>query len=303
MKASGMKLDQDPTLLALLESVDDGVYIVDRHRRIQYWNAGAERITGYSAEDALGRRCSESLLEHVDASGYQLCFGRCPLEATMADCQSRQACVYLRHREGHRVATRVRAIPLMEHGECVGAVEVFSDGVGTTQSVRRLFDLVDRDPLTHLFNRRWLDRRVEQALADCASHGLPCGLLLADIDRFKTFNDLYGHQTGDRVLCAVGRTLESVFTEPLFVGRWGGEEFVMGAPGLGGADLAGLAEQARTLVQAMVVQGPAGPLAVTVSVGYGQARAGEDADTLLARVDAAMYAAKAGGRNRVAQAE
>src|SRR5919201_4789343 len=84
----------------LLESLHDGVYFVDRQRRILFWNDSAARITGYTSEETVGHVCHDRLLSHVDATGQPLCKAHCPLSATMADGRGREAQVFLRHKAG-----------------------------------------------------------------------------------------------------------------------------------------------------------------------------------------------------------
>ena len=86
----------------IIDNLYDGIYFVDRHRTITYWNKGAERITGYSAAETIGRGCRENLLNHVTADGVQLCQRDCPLAAVMEDGNEREAEVYLHHANGHR---------------------------------------------------------------------------------------------------------------------------------------------------------------------------------------------------------
>ena len=96
----------------LVENMHDGIYFVDRERRITYWNKGAERITGYSAAEVVGKSCADNILVHVDALGRQLCKGSCPLVASMADGAPHEAEVYLHHKQGHRLPVWVRTSPL-----------------------------------------------------------------------------------------------------------------------------------------------------------------------------------------------
>ena len=106
----------------LIDNLYDGVYFVDRDRRITYWNKGAERITGFNAERMLGHFCHDNLLNHVTENGVQLCFNGCPLHATMADGRSRQAEIYLHHSDGQRIPVLVRTVPIRdENGEITGA--------------------------------------------------------------------------------------------------------------------------------------------------------------------------------------
>ncbi|GAB6276739.1 MAG: hypothetical protein SAMD01599839_12790 [Rectinema sp.] len=82
-----------PGLESILQVLHEGVYIVDKERRIQYWNAAAEAITGYSAKTVIGRRCADNILRHVSEDGQQLCTSGCPLQATLEDGKTRDLLV------------------------------------------------------------------------------------------------------------------------------------------------------------------------------------------------------------------
>ncbi|MGY1772091.1 histidine kinase N-terminal 7TM domain-containing diguanylate cyclase [Blastococcus sp. SYSU D00813] len=156
-----------------------------------------------------------------------------------------------------------------------------------------------RDPLTGLHNRRHLDRVLPSSLAG-ASAQLPVSVLVVDVDHFKAVNDRHGHATGDRVLQSVARVLAAAARADDTVARLGGEEFVLVLPGAGRREAAERAELVRRRCAALTQEGPAGPCAVTVSVGVAEAPAdGADPAALLAAADAALYAAKAAGRDRV----
>ena len=99
-----------------LSALNDGVYFVDRERRITYWNEASERITGFSAKDVLGRRCADNILCHVDDSGIELCNDdACPLRACMATGQPRSADIYLHHKLGYRVPVSVSGSPVRDN--------------------------------------------------------------------------------------------------------------------------------------------------------------------------------------------
>ena len=97
-----------------VDSLDVGVYLVDRHCKIVYWNQGAERISGYLRQDVTGRFYRNDILVHSDENEAVLCGTDCPLAGCMRDGQAREATVYLRHRAGHRVPVRVRAVPVRD---------------------------------------------------------------------------------------------------------------------------------------------------------------------------------------------
>ncbi|MFI5197002.1 MAG: sensor domain-containing diguanylate cyclase [Thermoanaerobaculia bacterium] len=286
----------------LLDNLTDGIYFLDRERRITYWNRGAEHLTGYSSNEVLGRRCSDGLLQHMDPEGRLLCRDACPMEATMRDGAERAADVFLHHKMGHRVPITVRAVPIHGNGgEIVGAVELFNDISGqvlAAQKIRELETLSLVDALTGAGNRRYAEIQLNSRLAEKNRYGLPVGLLFLDIDRFKTVNDRFGHVAGDDVLRVIARTLASASRAGDFLGRWGGEEFVVLIEGLDAAHLREGADRLRMLVSGSSIPSVPG-LEVTVSIGATEARRGDTVASLVARADARMYEAKRRGRNRV----
>ena len=154
------------------------------------------------------------------------------------------------------------------------------------------------DPLTGVQNRRALREHLGRAVSRARRHGSPLAVALIDADNFKAINDGHGHDGGDAVLCAIaGRIRHALRTED-FMGRWGGEEFMVVAPDTGADGMGALAERVRDVIAAeAVAHGPA-RIRATVSVGWA-VWAGEDADALVARADRALYAAKAAGRDAV----
>jgi PAS domain S-box-containing protein len=103
---------QDPEFFKqLLDHISDGVYFVDRERRITYWNEGACRLTGYSASEIVGRQCQDDILCHVDYEGKSHCQRGCPLAAAMAEGRGQEATMLLRHKQGRRVPVRIRIEP------------------------------------------------------------------------------------------------------------------------------------------------------------------------------------------------
>ncbi|MDD2542618.1 MAG: PAS domain-containing protein, partial [Desulfuromonadaceae bacterium] len=91
----------------LLDSLADGVYFVDRDRRITYWNKTAERLSGFSAQEVIGTDCAENILRHIDELGNELCLKGCPLTATLEDGKMRDADMFMHHKYGHRVPVAI----------------------------------------------------------------------------------------------------------------------------------------------------------------------------------------------------
>ncbi len=286
----------------LLDNMHEGIYFVNRERKITYWNEGAQAQTGYPAAEVLGKRCFDNLLGHVDEKGRPLCTSGCPLHAVMLDGQVRQMEVYLRHKLGHRVPVSIRAIPLRNRsGGIVGAVEVFSDSAATRkvdQRVDELEQLAFRDALTGSPNRRFLHLKVEQALDEHCRFSRRYGLLLFDLDRFKQVNDIYGHEIGDALLKAVAQTLMQGLRPIDIVGRWGGEEFLVVMPDLDAVELGDLAERCRVLIAQSSVTTTASRISVTASIGATVLGHSDSVESAVRRADELMYQSKRSGGDR-----
>jgi diguanylate cyclase (GGDEF)-like protein len=159
------------------------------------------------------------------------------------------------------------------------------------------------DPLTGLYNRRSLEQLLDRELDKARRLGYPVGVLVIDVDEFKTVNDTLGHLQGDKALGAVGRALRRALRKIDALARFGGDEFVAMLPGCDAPALGSVAEKLRGAVANRRPTGPRGAH-VTVSIG-GAAALGADASaaTLLETADRALYRAKAAGRNCVAIAD
>lgn len=288
----------------IVENMRDGIYFVDRDRRITFWNRGAERITGYLAAEVVGSRCSDNLLIHVDAAGRQLCRGACPLMASMTDGASHEAEVFLHHKQGHRLPVWVQTSPLLDdEGRFTGAVEVFTETStrqALSQQVEELKKLALIDPLTELPNRRHFEAQLHSQLEELRRSRVSFGLLFIDIDHFKQVNDLHGHSVGDQVLSTVAKTLLHAIRPFDLAARWGGEEFTGIFPHAQAEDLLGIADRLRILVANSPAETDTGPLTVTISIGGTVASPDDSPATLLKRADDLLYQSKANGRNRVA---
>ncbi len=168
---------------------------------------------------------------------------------------------------------------------------------------RQLQAMARTDVLTGVANRRAFDEALAQHLSHDARTSL--SLLMVDVDHFKAYNDHYGHQAGDRCLCVVAEALASCLRRPVdLLARWGGEEFAILLAGADDTVARQVAERVCLAVQAQALPHAASTCAdvVTVSVGLAMAPCGEPCLPLelMHRADAALYAAKHGGRNRVA---
>jgi diguanylate cyclase len=158
------------------------------------------------------------------------------------------------------------------------------------------------DPLTGLGNRKYFDRSIDSAVQSALASGEPLSLLMFDIDHFKSFNDSYGHLTGDQVLRLVGMSLKQTIKGQDITARYGGEEFAVVLPNTALRQALTVADHIRrTVMSKELKKKSTGEILgrVTISVGVSILKPGDDTDSLIERADACLYAAKRNGRNRV----
>lgn len=166
--------------------------------------------------------------------------------------------------------------------------------------------LARTDALTGLLNRRGFEERANQYLAELHRHRIPCSIVLFDLDHFKQINDRFGHAAGDRILKAVACTLRPLLRTSDTLGRWGGEEFVIGLQHMNAAQALCFAERIRQAIASVSLVDTTGVTLPTVTASLGISSMNEadsSPDTALERADRALYQAKAGGRNQAISLE
>jgi len=285
----------------IVENLHDGLYFVDRDRVITYWNKAAEQISGFTANEVVGKSCSDNILTHVDSDGNNLCAGMCPLAVTITDGKPSEAELYMHHKDGHRIPVSVRVSTVTDRdGNIVGGIELFTDisnRAANDLRVKELEKLALLDNLTQLANRNYIEREIQSRFEEKKRFNMPFGILFIDIDHFKKYNDIYGHDVGDDVLNFVANTFIAN-TRPFdLYGRWGGEEFIGIIRNINGKDLESLANRLRSLTENSYIIHENEKLYVTISIGATLAKKNDTIDTLIKRADTLMYKSKAAGRN------
>jgi diguanylate cyclase (GGDEF)-like protein len=161
------------------------------------------------------------------------------------------------------------------------------------------------DPLTGIFNRRFLERRLSEEITRALRHDLPLSILLIDIDHFKLVNDRYGHRAGDLVLTSFAKLLENQLREPDILARYGGEEFMVIAPHTPHQNAVELAERLRMHVESnnfglTISENQTLEIRLTCCIGVGSlSKELDSVEKLFQSVDENLYRAKYAGRNRV----
>jgi diguanylate cyclase (GGDEF)-like protein len=179
---------------------------------------------------------------------------------------------------------------------------LYKNGVKLKEAYKRIEELAELDELTGSFNRRCIMRMLDDEIARAHRIDAPCSIALIDLDWFKRINDRFGHPTGDEVLRTFAITVFANIRSIDRFGRYGGEEFLLVLPDTASEPAAQILDRLRAIIADLDWSAFSPGMTVTISAGLATLAADENPDTLLARADSALYAAKARGRNRIASA-
>jgi diguanylate cyclase (GGDEF)-like protein/PAS domain S-box-containing protein len=277
----------------IVDSMDQGLLIVERCGRIQYANPACDRYLGYAADELVGRSLA-GLLADQDTHPN----GCAAMEAIGHGTQE----VLIRHRDGGLRAMDLTMTPM--HAEDDLFVALLHDITHHKQSEDALQRAAMLDPLTKIANRRHFDTFLDKEWQRAIRNAQPLSLVVLDVDHFKLYNDTLGHAAGDLCLQKVAQALEAHALRPTdLAARYGGEEFVLLFGETPVEAAARLAEAIRTTVEALQLPNPRSPTSPWITASIGVATIVptqlDKIEQLFECADRAMYAAKAGGRNRV----
>lgn len=288
--------DTELRLKANLFMMPLGAIEIDIDGKVLSWNPAAERIFGFTEEEAIGRDMLSLIVPER-------------LQGEVGDIidQLRRGAVIDKHvnanlrKGGREIICEWYNTPLMDStGERIGWASIVKDITAERAEAEKLLYLSRHDPLTGLLNRRSMQERLDEEARRCKRTRGSFAVIMLDIDKFKRFNDKHGHECGDEVLKAVARVMTSTVRETDSVGRWGGEEFLILLPETelhGGVELA---EKVREKIEGSVFSYGDEELRLTVTAGVASIlERDRSADDCIRRADEALYLGKERGRNRV----
>lgn len=284
------EFDDPEVLRAILESLQTGVYLVDRERRIVLWNAGAERITGYLRQDVLGRFCREDILVHCDEKNNIVCGSACPLTGTMRDGQPREAMFYLRHRAGYRIPVVVRAVPIRDRrGVIIGAAESFDvQRFAAAERRQGLGHASHIDALTGVFTFEFTQAQLREQVISFAEKPVPFGLLCIQVDHLDQLKAARGAEACAAILSVVAQTLRNSLRGTDVVGRWGPAQFLAIVANCTRVDMQRVAERLANVVSCSSIPWWGDQLSATVSMGGTIVKIGDSTEAMLERVANAL---------------
>lgn len=287
---------------AVIQSAYDGVITVDRDQRIRLFNASAEEMFGYRAEEVIGQPLDMLIPDRYrDRHSDQVeGFACSPIQSRPMFERGGGLSGWAKDSSEFPVEISIAKIQVGGATEFTAVVRDISERARLIDELRKQATV---DLLTGLINRRAFYERVAEELGRAARDHCALAILMLDVDCFKAINDRYGHAAGDMVLRAMASVGRSVLRKSEIFARIGGEEFAVLLPDRGENSAAAVAERLRQAVENGRFDHDwedIAPISFTVSIGV--APCFEDdvkIDAALKRADSALYAAKKSGRNRV----
>ena len=291
--------DEKERVRLTLQAIGDAVVCSDAKGMVTYLNPVAERLTGWQAFDAAGRRIDEVVV--VRSPDNDSVLASSLLVAIKTGKVSGSVRGVLVHRtSGQRFQVDKTSSPITDrHGAVTGAVAVLRDVTESVVMAERMAHLAQYDALTDLPNRVLLQDRAQLAISQARRDGKCLAVMYLDLDGFKDVNDTLGHDVGDLLLVQFAQRLKAAVRASDTVCRQGGDEFVVLLPGLDGAEAA--CHVARKILASCDTPFALAGRCLQVGLSGGIAlfpQHGDTFDALSRHADSAMYAAKRGGRMR-----
>lgn len=282
-----------------LHSIGDAVITTDRYGRVTYLNPVAEKLTGWSQSDAIGRFIGEVFFIVDGDTGERITDDPVVRALETGEVVLLEGYAKLNARDGQQYVIEDSAAPIRARdGHVLGAVLVFHDVTEQRRMAEEINYQATHDPLTGLFNRRAFEIKLQQLIEDieAGEHAL----LYLDLDQFKVVNDTCGHAAGDALLNQLSGLMRAKLRSGDILARLGGDEFAVILPHCPLEQALSCAEKLRQSIQEFRFVWQGNTFAVGVSIGLVPFQSGRQSlEEILSAADQACFAAKDSGRNRV----
>jgi PAS domain S-box-containing protein len=274
---------EDPAFhRAALEQLPVGVYIVDRERRIRFWNRGAEHILGHRAHEIVGRMCTDHTVEACDGDGHAMEGDSCPVAITLRDGQARQVTANFLHKEGHRVPVTMRCQAIVRHSDAIaGAIVLFEEMAGSRHAFAEPACFGFLDPVTGIPAHRLTRAVLADSMSAMEEARRGFGLLRIRVLGLDEFRSKHGAHSALPFLRAAAHTLRHNLDPTAFLGRWGEDEFLAVLPYFNPVATAEAAATAWTMVASSEVRWWGDRFPVQAVVMHTVARPGDKLEKLL----------------------
>ena len=282
-------LQNPETFRAILDSLQIGVYLVDRNRKILYWNDGAEQITGYHRHEVVGRSCKQNILMHCDEHGCVLCGTNCPVSEVIHQGKPMEAQVYLHHKGGHRVPVHVRAVPVRDdNGMVIGVAESFSEEppqVSSESHEERLAACGCLDVTTGVPHHQFTQFHLRQQLAVFCEFRLPFGVMCIQIEQLQHVAETHGREAAKVMSHVVAQSMKHILGPAAFLGRWTEDRFLVILPDCNRAELEKIGENLQKIIGHSGIQWWDDYLEVTISRGTTMSLSEDTVESLVRRAE------------------
>jgi len=288
----------------VLEQLQTGVYVVDRNEKILFWNAGAEKITGHLRQDVLGRPRQEVIeLDNERAPGEEAADRLDYLQEVLRDGKPAYAEVLLRHKQGHLVPARMRAVAIRnDRGTIVGAAESFEENFGAPDRERRQEKLAGYgalDPSTGVLTENFLLSHLRESLRMFGECQVPFSIVCIRVDKIEDFRGRYGPNILPMLLRAAGQTLENSLRPTDFLGRRGEASFLAILTECSRFDVGKVCDRLKTGVHGIKLNWWGDPVPMTASLGATTVLREDTLEAILARADLSVQRSLKDGGNRI----
>lgn len=301
-EAEDALMESETRLRAITESAYDAIVVVNSEDSIRFWNKAAEKMFGYTKEEVMGKSLHDliSLPEEQEKARKMFpVFAKTGKGDGVGAIQEFMA--VRKNRETFYVERTLSSFNLGGEWWAAGTVRDISR---RKEDEEKLIELATIDGLTRIYNRRHFMELASLEVEKAERYGFPLAMIIYDIDHFKSINDTFGHDAGDRVLYAVTRTSRNCLRRVDIFGRIGGEEFAVLLPNTPKQTGFDIAERLRESIENTPVFVGEKEVHLTISAGVAFLCPGKnDLPLLMKAADTALYHAKESGRNQVAAAE
>jgi two-component system cell cycle response regulator len=294
----------DPEIYqTVLDSLETGVYIVDRTRRIRFWNGGAEQITGYLRQDVVGRFLRDHLLTTIDEAKDLDSDTSDPINLVFRDGKSSIRDVSILHKNGYRVPVVLHTNPIRNsRGAVVGAAESFEKNRSASDWTRRQAGFADfgcLDAVTGVAAQSFMETQLRENLITFVEHNIPFGILLVQIDHMDQLRASRGPGVVPTILRIIAQSVENCLRPTDLVGCWGENQFIAILLECRETEVALVGERVRRMIGQSEIEWWGDRFSVTSPVGGAGCRAGDSAELLVARADASLKESVERGGNCV----
>jgi len=297
------EFDNPEIFRSILETLPTGVYLVDRNRKILFWNSGAEEITGYLRQDVVGHFLREHLLATSDELKDADSDPTDPLSGVFRDGKSTTANVSILHKEGYRVPIVLRSVPIRsERGAIVVAAECFDINISASDRTRRHAVIAESGCLDEVLGipaRTFMEPHLRERVTAFAERQIPFGILLIQVDQMDHLRAARGPGVVPTVLRVVARTIENSLRTTDLVGCWSENQFLAVLMECRETEVERVAHRIMKMICQSEIEWWGDKISVTAAFGGAGSRPGDTLELLVGRARKSLLRSIAEGGNRV----